>query len=105
VVLGLGALAAVAAVLLDWGVPARAAIVAATCVALWLGELAPVWVPTVLLWVATPLLISTPPNAMAVGTGLLRSRELLVPGLVIMLGGCVLIALTGPFVLRILGVP
>jgi sodium-dependent dicarboxylate transporter 2/3/5 len=52
-----------------------------------------------------PFVISTPPNAMAVGTGLLRSRELLVPGLVIMLGGCVLIALTGPFVLRILGVP
>jgi sodium-dependent dicarboxylate transporter 2/3/5 len=36
-----------------------------------------------------PFVISTPPNAMAVGTGLLRSRELLVPGLVIMFGGCV----------------
>jgi sodium-dependent dicarboxylate transporter 2/3/5 len=52
-----------------------------------------------------PFVISTPPNAMAVGTGLLRSRELLVPGLVIMLGGCVLVALTGPSVLRMFGVP
>jgi sodium-dependent dicarboxylate transporter 2/3/5 len=52
-----------------------------------------------------PFVISTPPNAMAVGTGLLRSRELLVPGLVIMFGGCVLVALTGPFVLRTLGIP
>jgi sodium-dependent dicarboxylate transporter 2/3/5 len=52
-----------------------------------------------------PFVISTPPNAMAVGTGLLRSRELLVPGLVIMLGGCVLVALTGPSVLRLFGVP
>jgi sodium-dependent dicarboxylate transporter 2/3/5 len=52
-----------------------------------------------------PFVISAPPNAMAVGTGLLRSRELLVPGLVIMLGGCVLVALTGPSVLRAFGVP
>jgi sodium-dependent dicarboxylate transporter 2/3/5 len=65
VVVGLGALAAVAAVLLGWGVPARAAIVAATCVALWLGELAPVWMPTVLLWVATPLLLAATSDAFA----------------------------------------
>jgi sodium-dependent dicarboxylate transporter 2/3/5 len=52
-----------------------------------------------------PFVISTPPNAMAVGTGLLRSRELLLPGLVIMLGGCVLVALTGPIVLRAFGIP
>jgi sodium-dependent dicarboxylate transporter 2/3/5 len=52
-----------------------------------------------------PFVISTPPNAMAVGTGLLRSRELLVPGVVIMLGGCLLVALTGPIVLRAFGIP
>jgi sodium-dependent dicarboxylate transporter 2/3/5 len=52
-----------------------------------------------------PFVISTPPNAMAVGTGLIRSRDLLVPGLVIMLGGCVLVALTGPAVLRLFGIP
>jgi sodium-dependent dicarboxylate transporter 2/3/5 len=52
-----------------------------------------------------PFVISTPPNAMAVGTGLLRSRELLVPGFIIMIGGCVLVALTGPVVLRAFGIP
>ena len=52
-----------------------------------------------------PFVISTPPNAMAVGTGLLRSRELLAPGLLIMLGGCMLVALTGPAVLRAFGIP
>jgi sodium-dependent dicarboxylate transporter 2/3/5 len=51
-----------------------------------------------------PFVISTPPNAMAVGTGLLRSRELLIPGIVIMLGGCLLVALTGRVVLRALGI-
>lgn len=51
-----------------------------------------------------PFVISTPPNAMALGAGM-RSRDLLVPGLVIMLGGCLLVALTGPWVLRAVGVP
>jgi sodium-dependent dicarboxylate transporter 2/3/5 len=51
-----------------------------------------------------PFVISTPPNAMAFGAGL-RARDLLVPGLVIMLGGCLLVALTGPWVLRMVGVP
>ena len=51
-----------------------------------------------------PFVISTPPNAMAVGAGL-RGRDLLLPGLVIMLGGCLLVAFTGPWVLRALGIP
>ena len=51
-----------------------------------------------------PFVISTPPNAMAVGAGL-RGRDLLFPGLVIMLGGCLLVAFTGPWVLRALGIP
>jgi sodium-dependent dicarboxylate transporter 2/3/5 len=51
-----------------------------------------------------PFVVSTPPNAMAVGAGL-RGRDLLLPGLVIMLGGCLLIVLTGPWVLRALGIP
>jgi sodium-dependent dicarboxylate transporter 2/3/5 len=67
VVVSLGGAAAVAAVLLEWSVPARAAIIAATCIALWLAELAPVWVPTVLLWVATPLLLATSSDAFAPG--------------------------------------
>ena len=52
-----------------------------------------------------PFVISTPPNAMVVGTGLLRSRELLMPGMLILLGGCALVALTGPWMLRVLGIP
>lgn len=59
VVLALGGSAAALALLLDWSMPARAGIVAGTCVLLWLGELTPVWLPTVLLWIATPLLLAT----------------------------------------------
>jgi sodium-dependent dicarboxylate transporter 2/3/5 len=51
-----------------------------------------------------PFVTSTPPNAMAYGAGL-RAKDLLVPGLIIMLGGCVLVAVTGPWVLRLMGVP
>lgn len=51
-----------------------------------------------------PFVISTPPNAMAFGAGL-RARDLLVPGLVIMIAGSLLVALTGPWVLRAVGVP
>ena len=51
-----------------------------------------------------PFVISTPPNAMAVATGL-RSRDLLLPGVALMFGGCVLIALTGPWVLHAVGIP
>jgi hypothetical protein len=37
--------------------------------------------------------------------GDLRPRDLLVPGLILMVCGCVILALTGPTVLRWLGVP
>lgn len=49
-----------------------------------------------------PFVISTPPNAMVVGEGV-RGRELLGIGLVIMLGGVILVALTGPYVLALFG--
>lgn len=49
-----------------------------------------------------PFVISTPPNAMVVGAGL-RPRELLWPGLILMLAGCLLITLTGRQALQILG--
>ena len=52
-----------------------------------------------------PFVVSTPPNALAVGTGGLRGADLLGPGLVILLGGCLLIALTGRAVLRLAGIP
>lgn len=51
-----------------------------------------------------PFVMSTPPNAMAVAAGL-QARELLGPGLLIMIAGCILIALTGPVVLRAVGIP
>jgi sodium-dependent dicarboxylate transporter 2/3/5 len=89
VVLALGGVAAAAAVLLDWGVPARGAVIAATCVALWLGELAPVWVPTVLLWVATPLLLAGSDDAFAPGRVLGWSVD---PVLALFLGGFALAA-------------
>ena len=51
-----------------------------------------------------PFVTSTPPNAMAYGAGL-RAKDLLVPGFIIMIAGCVLVAITGPWVLRLMGVP
>lgn len=52
-----------------------------------------------------PFVVSTPPNAMAFGEGGLRTKDLLVPGLLLMLGGVALVALAGPHVLDRLGVP
>ncbi|MCX5661045.1 MAG: SLC13 family permease [Planctomycetota bacterium] len=52
-----------------------------------------------------PFVISTPPNAMACGRGGLRAGELLWPGMALMVVGCLIIALTGPWALRFLGVP
>jgi solute carrier family 13 (sodium-dependent dicarboxylate transporter), member 2/3/5 len=51
-----------------------------------------------------PFVVSTPPNAMAVSSGL-RATDLLWPGLMLMIGGCALVALTGPWVLRMTGIP
>lgn len=51
-----------------------------------------------------PFVVSTPPNAMAVAAGL-RPLDLLVPGLILMIGGCALVVLSGPFVLHAVGVP
>lgn len=50
-----------------------------------------------------PFVVSTPPNAMAVAGGL-RARDLALPGFLIMIGGCLFIALTGPLVLRAAGI-
>jgi sodium-dependent dicarboxylate transporter 2/3/5 len=52
-----------------------------------------------------PFVISTPPNSMAYGQGGLRSRDFLVPGMILMIIGSALLALTGPTVLRWMGVP
>ena len=52
-----------------------------------------------------PFVISTPPNAMAYGEGGLRTSDLLVPGLIILVVGCILVGLTGRPVLRMAGFP
>ena len=52
-----------------------------------------------------PFVISTPPNAIAYGQGGLSGRDLAVPGIVLMVIGCLLLAFTGPTVLRWVGVP
>lgn len=52
-----------------------------------------------------PFVISTPPNAMIYGEGGIQSRDLLAPGLVLMILGCLLVSLTGPFVLNLMGIP
>jgi sodium-dependent dicarboxylate transporter 2/3/5 len=52
-----------------------------------------------------PFVISTPPNAMVYGRGGLDARDLLAIGLPIMLVGCLVVALTGPVLLRWFGLP
>ena len=50
-----------------------------------------------------PFVVSTPPNAMAVSRGV-RSVDLLWVGGALMIGGVVVLALTGPLVLTSLGI-
>jgi solute carrier family 13 (sodium-dependent dicarboxylate transporter), member 2/3/5 len=52
-----------------------------------------------------PFVISTPPNAIAYGEGGLRPRDFLVPGMILMVVGCVMLAALGPWALRLAGVP
>jgi sodium-dependent dicarboxylate transporter 2/3/5 len=52
-----------------------------------------------------PFVISTPPNAMIYGEGGITFSDLAVPGLILMLLGCVLVSTTGPLVLRLAGIP
>jgi len=52
-----------------------------------------------------PLLISTPPNAMAFGQGGVRFGDMFWPGLIIMILGCALVTLTGTYVLNVAGIP
>lgn len=52
-----------------------------------------------------PFVISTPPNAMIYGEGGITFSDLAVPGLILMILGCILVATTGPLVLNLLGIP
>jgi sodium-dependent dicarboxylate transporter 2/3/5 len=52
-----------------------------------------------------PFIISTPANAMVYGEGGVRNGDLFVPGFALMILGCLLVSLTGPFVLKLIGIP
>lgn len=52
-----------------------------------------------------PFSISTPPNAMVYGEGGVTFSDLAVPGIVLMILGCILVSLSGPFVLNLVGIP
>lgn len=52
-----------------------------------------------------PFSISTPPNAMVYGEGGVTFSDLAIPGIILMILGCVLVSLTGPFVLNLVGIP
>lgn len=52
-----------------------------------------------------PFIVSTPANAMAFGEGGLKTKDLLLPGMVLMFVGVALVAFTGPKILDWLGVP
>lgn len=50
-----------------------------------------------------PFVISTPPNAMVAGEGGVDSTDLLRVGIPLMVIGCLVVTLTGPWVLRLFG--
>ena len=52
-----------------------------------------------------PFVISTPPNAMVYGEGGLKFNDLFLPGILLMILGCLLISLTGQTVLNFVGIP
>ena len=51
-----------------------------------------------------PFVISTPPNAMVYGEGGVKFKDLFLPGIIIMILGCLLISLTGRAILRFAGI-
>jgi sodium-dependent dicarboxylate transporter 2/3/5 len=51
-----------------------------------------------------PFVISTPPHAMVFGEGGVKFKDLFLPGIIIMLLGCLLISLTGRAVLNLIGI-
>jgi len=52
-----------------------------------------------------PFVISTPPNAMIHGEGGITFSDLAMPGVMLMVLGCILVSTTGPFVLNLVGIP
>lgn len=52
-----------------------------------------------------PFVISTPPNAMVYGEGGVKFTDLFIPGIILMLIGCLIISLSGQMVLNFAGIP
>lgn len=52
-----------------------------------------------------PFVISTPPNAMVYGEGGITTRDFLIPGIILMILGCLVVSLTGLKVLALAGLP
>lgn len=52
-----------------------------------------------------PFVISTPPNAMVYGKGGVKFKDLFLPGIILMLLGCLIISLTGRTILNLVGIP
>jgi solute carrier family 13 (sodium-dependent dicarboxylate transporter), member 2/3/5 len=50
-----------------------------------------------------PFVISTPPNAMVYGEGGISAKDFLIPGIILMIVGCLIVSLTGLRVLALAG--
>lgn len=78
---------------------AWAAVVGGVCLILWLSEAVPPYVPTFVLWALTPLFLGPLGEEFGLRRVLGWSAD---PVLALC---CLLISLTGPFVLGLLGIP
>ena len=83
-VLAVGAVLGTLAVYLNWSVGTRASIVAATCLVLWLAQLVPVWLPTMVLWAGATVLLTGPSGTLEPGQVLTWFAD---PVLLLFLGG------------------
>ena len=50
------------------------------------------------------VIISTPPNGMVFGEGGVRFNDLFLPGINLMIVGCLMVSLTGRFILNLVGI-
>jgi solute carrier family 13 (sodium-dependent dicarboxylate transporter), member 2/3/5 len=88
-VLAVGAALGISAVYFDWAVGARAGIIAGTCLLLWLAQLVPVWVPTLVLWAGATVLLPGPSGTIEPGRVLAWFAD---PVLVLFIAGFALAA-------------
>jgi len=67
------------ALALDWSVAARAGIIAALCLVLWLTGWVAVWIPTLILWATVPLALANAGPPYHLLTVLSRSADPVLP--------------------------